>query len=182
MDSSAFFDGWSGPLRSLVLGVAAYAALLVWLRVTGKRTLSKWNAFDFVVTVALGSTLATILLSRDVPLVDGVVALGTLVLLQYVISWLAVRSGLVRRSIKSEPAVLLHNGRLLDEALRRERVTASEVRAAVRQEGYARLEDVAVVVLETDGTLSVIKDARGSRSALEGVRGIDAASGDSRSR
>lgn len=66
-----FFDGWTGLLRVLVVGTLAYAALVLLLRVSGKRTLSKMNAFDLVVTVALGSTLATVLLSRDVALAEG---------------------------------------------------------------------------------------------------------------
>ena len=66
-----FFDGWAGLLRVLVVGALAYAALVLLLRVSGKRTLSKMNAFDLVVTVALGSTLATVLPSRDVALAEG---------------------------------------------------------------------------------------------------------------
>jgi uncharacterized membrane protein YcaP (DUF421 family) len=66
-----FFDDWSGLLRVLIVGVCAYLSLLVMLRGSGKRTLDKLNAFDFIVTVALGSTLATVLLSSDVALVEG---------------------------------------------------------------------------------------------------------------
>lgn len=181
MDTTAFFDGWSGPLRSLVVGTCAYLVLLLWLRVSGKRTLSKWNAFDFAVTVAFGSTLATILLSRQTPLADGAVALGTLVLLQFVITWLSVRFGRVHRLVKSEPIALLVGGRLLHDVLRRERVTASEVRAAVRQAGLARLEEVAVLVLETNGRISVLRDAPPGCSALEGVKGLDAGPGEPQS-
>ncbi|WP_231362619.1 hypothetical protein [Thioalkalivibrio sp. ALMg9] len=66
-----FFGGWDGLLRTLVVGVLAYVALIVFLRLSGKRTLSKMNAFDLVVTVALGSTLATVLLAKDVALAEG---------------------------------------------------------------------------------------------------------------
>jgi uncharacterized membrane protein YcaP (DUF421 family) len=69
-----FFDSWTGMLRVVVVGTLAYAALVLLLRATGKRTLSKMNAFDLVVTVALGSTLATVLLSKDIALAEGVVA------------------------------------------------------------------------------------------------------------
>lgn len=69
------FDGWIPILRTLVAGLSAYIALIVILRISGKRTLSKWNAFDYVVTIALGSTLATILLSKDTSLAQGVAAL-----------------------------------------------------------------------------------------------------------
>lgn len=74
-----FFDNWLGLVRILVVGTLAYLALVMLLRVPGKRTLSKMNAFDFVVTVALGSTLATVLLSETVALVEGVTAFMLLI-------------------------------------------------------------------------------------------------------
>ena len=75
------FDSWFGLARVVLVGAAAYVALVFLLRMSGKRTLSKMNAFDLVVTVALGSTLATVTLNRSVPLAEGVVAFGLLILL-----------------------------------------------------------------------------------------------------
>jgi uncharacterized membrane protein YcaP (DUF421 family) len=69
-----FFETWSGLARVLVAGICAYAALVLMLRVSGKRTFSKMNAFDFIVTVALGSTLSGVLLSKDVLETDGTVS------------------------------------------------------------------------------------------------------------
>ncbi|MGP9806363.1 DUF421 domain-containing protein [Paracoccus sp. NSM] len=150
------FDDWHGILRVLVVGVAAYGALIVMLRVSGKRTLSKMNAFDLIVTVALGSTLATVLLSADVPLAEGVVALALLVGLQFAITWLSVRSAWFRGVIKAEPTLLVRDGGLLPDAMRCQRVTAEEIDAALRQSGRQGLDGVRAVILETDGTLSVI--------------------------
>ncbi len=65
-----FFNGWESLARILVMGLLAYATLIVFLRMSGNRTLSKMNAFDLIVTVALGSTLATVLLSKDIALAD----------------------------------------------------------------------------------------------------------------
>ena len=156
----------------LVIGTLAYAALVLLLRVTGKRTLSKMNAFDLVVTVALGSTLATVLLSKDVALTEGVLAFVLLILLQFAITWLSVRSERVQALVKAEPRLLLHHGRLLHGALRRERMTEEEVRAAVRSQGIASLNEVAAVVLETDGSISVLRRAEeGRASALANVAG-----------
>ena len=167
-----FFDSWAGLLRVLVVGTLAYAALVVLLRVTGKRTLSKMNAFDLIVTVALGSTLATVLLSKDVALAEGVLAFALLILLQLAITWLSVRSEKFQALIKAEPRLLLHRGRLLPEALRQERVTGEEIRAAVRSEGIASLDEVAAVVLETDGSFSVLRRTEdGGTSALANVAG-----------
>ena len=72
-----FFHSWFDLLRVAVVGTLAYSALIVWLRISGKRSLSKWNAFDFIVTIALGSTLATAFLSKDVALAEGVFAFAS---------------------------------------------------------------------------------------------------------
>lgn len=167
-----FFSGWSDLGRVLIVGALAYVGLVALLRVTGKRTLSKMNAFDLVVTVALGSTLATILLSKDVSLAEGMTALTLLVLLQFAAAWTAARSEFFRRLIKADPTLLLYEGRMLEAVLRRERVSPEEVLAAVRTEGQAALEDVRAVVLETDGTFSVITGEGGS--ALCNVAGTRA--------
>ncbi len=152
------FDTWQGLARVAIVGLAAYVALIVMLRASGKRTLSKMNAFDLIVTVALGSTLATLLLSRTVPLAEGVLALALLVYLQYAITWASVRSDRVRSWVKSEPTLLARKGEYLDEALRRQRVTRDEVQAALRESGRKDLSGVSAVVLETDGSLTVIAE------------------------
>lgn len=165
-----FFNGWSSLLKTLVVGVLGYASLIVFLRLSGLRTLSKMNAFDFVVTVALGSTLATILLSKDVALAQGALALALLVGLQFAITWLNVRFRWMRRLVTGEPLLLLYRGECLPAALRRSRVAEEEVRAAVRSAGLAALEEAEAVVLETDGSFSVVRRAEGSgNSSLEGV-------------
>ena len=169
-----FFHDWNGLARVLVVGICAYAALVLMLRVSGKRTLSKMNAFDFVVTVALGSTLASLLLSKDVPLAEGLLALALLISLQWVVASLAVRFPWWRRVIKSEPRLLALHGELNEAALREERMSAEEVHSALRSSGIASLAEVEAVVLETDGTVSVIGSGFEKRtaSALHGVRGF----------
>jgi uncharacterized membrane protein YcaP (DUF421 family) len=135
------------------------------LRVTGKRTLAKMNAFDLVVTVALGSTLATVVLSKDVALAEGVLAFALLASLQFAVAWLSVRSKRFRELIKSEPRLLVSRGEVLDSAMREERVTRDEILSAARSSGYAGLTDLEAVILETDGSFSVIGTAREDRRA-----------------
>ena len=165
--------GGIDPLvRTVVVGVLAYAALILLLRVSGKRTLSKFNAFDFIVTIALGSTLASVLTSRDVALLQGVTAFAVLLGLQFAITWLSVRSARVRELVKGEPALLLFRGEVRDGTMRRERVTREELQAAARDAGMDRLEDVAAAVLETDGTITILDDASKQESAAyASVRG-----------
>ena len=151
------FESWYGVLRVLLVGPLAYAALIILLRASGKRTLAKLNAFDLIVTVALGSTLASVLLSKTVPLAEGVTGMLVLVGLQYVVAWLAVRSKTVSDLVKSEPTLVLRDGDFLESAMQAQRLTESEVLAALRGAGVNEKEGAAAVILENDGSLSVIK-------------------------
>jgi uncharacterized membrane protein YcaP (DUF421 family) len=161
----------SGLVRILIIGPLAYIILIAVLRISGKRTLAKMNAFDFIVTVALGSTLATVLLSKDVPLAEGVLGFTLLAALQFIIAWTAQRSPLVAGAIKSQARVLLRNGIVDQQALLDERVTDEEVRSAIRKAGIGDVAMIAVVLLETDGSFSVISlDKVGDRSAMPGGR------------
>jgi uncharacterized membrane protein YcaP (DUF421 family) len=150
------FDDWNGLLRVLIVGTAAYVGLVALLRFTGKRTLSKMNAFDLIVTVALGSTLATVLLSRDVALAEGIVALVLLCALQYVVAYASTRSPRFQALVKAQPSLLYFRGRFLAGAMQSERVSEEEILAAIRDKGIAEPSTVDAVVLETDGSFSVV--------------------------
>ncbi|WEX07506.1 YetF domain-containing protein [Chelativorans sp. AA-79] len=151
-----FFESWAGLLRTLFVGSTAYILLILLLRASGKRTLSKMNAFDLIITVALGSTLATVLLDKNVPLAEGITALALLIYLQWAITWGSVRSDRFQEVVKAEPTLLVKDGRYLEQAMRRQRVSEEEILAAVRQSGKADMSAIDMVVLETDGSLSVI--------------------------
>ena len=168
-----FLDNLYGLFRVLIVGVLAYASLILILRISGKRTLSKWNAFDFVVTIALGSILASILITETVALAEGLLAFIVLIGLQYAITSLSVRYSSVAGLIKSEPTLLLSRGKLIEKDLRKMRVTESEVKAALRSAGIASYSDVEAVVLETDGSFSVVprSSGDGKREALSDVGG-----------
>lgn len=156
MVDPVIFDSWVGLSRVLIVGFLAYVILIFMLRISGKRTLSKMNAFDLVVTVALGSTLATVLLNANVPLAEGVLALALLIFLQYIITWLSVRSEWFEHFVKSEPTLLAHEGRYLDKTMRQQRVTREEIGAVLRANGKTDITQVQYVVLETDGTMTVV--------------------------
>lgn len=171
-----FFGGWDSLLRTLVVGVLAYLGLVISLRVSGKRTLSKMNAFDLIVTVALGSTLATILLSKDVTLAQGTLTYVLLIGMQFAVTWSSVRARWVRRLVTGDPALLLYRGELLPAALKKARVTEDELRAALRAAGLPMLDEAEAVVLETDGSFSVVRRGGGDSkgTSLDGVGSTEA--------
>ncbi len=151
-----FFDSWTDLLRIVVVGTLGYFGLLVLLRVSGKRTLSQLNSFDFVVTVAFGAVMARLLLSPDVSLAEGMTAFALLVVLQAVVTWVSVRMPLARKLVKAKPALVFYDGDFLERNMKRERVMAEEVKAIIRSHGFNDIEDVLAVVMETNGKFSVI--------------------------
>ena len=165
-----FASSWGSLGRVLVVGLLTYAALVSVLRISGKRTLATLNAFDLVITVALGSTFATVLLSKEVAFPEGLLAFATLAALQFCLTWASRRWSWLEKVAKSQPRVVLLNGDYRSRALDDERVTKDEVRAAVRKAGHGDVGKIAAVVLETDGSLSVIsRDSLGDGSAMQGL-------------
>jgi uncharacterized membrane protein YcaP (DUF421 family) len=165
------FDNWSQIIKILLTGTLTYVAIVVILRISGKRTLAQMNAFDFIVTVALGSTLATTMLSKDTPLAEGLAGLVLLVLLQYLVSWLYVRLPVFNKLVKSEPRLLFYQGRFKKQALQEERVGEEELLQAARSQGILSLDQVEAIVLETSGKFSVIKTAdKTTNSTLRNVK------------
>lgn len=156
------FGSWSGILRVLLVGALAYVGLVVVLRITGKRTLSKMNAFDLIVTVALGSALASTMLSKSTPLAEGLAGMTLLVLLQYAVTWASVRSDRFQAFVKAKPSILLHRGEWQRRAMRQERVTQEEILAALRNQGTSAINATTTVVIETDGSLSVLTEQSSS--------------------
>lgn len=169
--SDWLFGGWSGVLDTLIVGILSYIGTIVLLRLSGKRTLSKWNSFDFVVTIAFGSILASALLSDKTRFVQAMVSIGILVLLQFIITWLAVRSGAIQALIKSEPSLLLFKGEMIDKTLKKQRVAEGEILAAIRLSGHSNIDDIDAVILETDGSFSVVENVDIEKaSAMRDVR------------
>ena len=166
-----FFNNWHALLRIIVVGALAYVALVMLLRLYGKRMLSQFNAFDFVVTVAMGSTLATVLLTKNVVLVEGILAFVVLLSGQFVVTWLSVRFKWVDSLVKSDPRLLYHDGQYLHKAMKDERVTEEEVISAVREQGMASMEEVQAVILETNGTITTVRKTSHPATAMRSVNG-----------
>ena len=156
------FDDWASLVSILISAPLLYAAVIAMVRLSGKRSTSQMNNFDWIVTVAIGSLLASGIVVKDVALVDALAAIALLFALQYIVTRSVLDQRWLRRLVKARPALLLRNGEYVRENMRSERVTEGEVLAAVRGSGISSLEQVAAVVLETDAHLSVIpRDASG---------------------
>lgn len=170
-----FFKNWDNLMQVAVVSTVVYIGLVTFLRISGKRTLSSMNAFDFVVTVAFGSTLASTILPSTVTLADGLLALGMLIILQLIVAWIEIRSPLFHKIVTSHPAIIFYRGRFVEDIMRRERVEHGEILAVIRRNGILDLDAVEAVVLETDGSFSVLaqSDKPISRSSLRNLEQPD---------
>lgn len=150
---------------------AGYGAMVIILRVSGKRTLSKMNAFDFIVTIALGSTMASIALNKNIPLADGVAAVSIFVFLQYLLTWISVRIKFFKTLITSKPSLIFYKGSYLHEAMKQERITVEEVQCAGRNKGYSTLDEIDMIILEATGEFTLLEtNKRGKTTTLENVQ------------
>ncbi|MHC1757653.1 MAG: DUF421 domain-containing protein [Methanosarcina sp.] len=168
-----FFNSWNDLGRVLILGVLGYISLVLLLRISGNRTLSKLNAFDFIVTIALGSTFGALILNKNVALADGITAFTVLIGMQYAVTWLTVRSDVIKGIIRGEASLVYYNGEYLKDSMKRSRVVESEIEQSVRNQGYANLEHVGAVILETDGSFSIISQSEKEGKELD-IAGLKA--------
>jgi len=162
-----------------------WLAMVILTRVGGLRSFSKLSSFDFAVTVAIGSVIASTIVAETPPLLQATAALAALYAVQMTAAVLRRRSSVVRRLLDNEPLLVMRDGRVIEANLDRSRMTRADLRAKLREANVLALEEVRAVVVESTGDVSVLHGpADGpplSASLLEGVRdptSVRSASGD----
>jgi len=167
--SELFFKNWESIGHVALCAAISYVTLFIFIRISGKRTLAKLNAFDFVVTVTLGSTLSSMILAK-VTIADGSIALLVIIILQYLLAFFAKKSKRMEKIINDSPTLLFYNGTFIEEAMNREVITTEEIYAEIRKYRLEHLNDVRAVVLELNGEITVVKKSAGSGlSSLEDI-------------
>lgn len=165
-----FFEDWPSFWHVALCAAIAYITLFIFIRISGKRTLAKLNAFDFVVSVTLGSTLSSMILGKVV-LANGALALAVIILLQYILAWSARSSVKMERIINSSPTLVFYNGEFIPEALEKEVITKEEIYAEIRKFRIHRMEDVKAVVMELNGEFTVVKKSSGgTETSLDDIQ------------
>ncbi len=133
-----------------------YLFLIALHRLIGKRTASQMNNFDWIVTVAMGAITGSTILSEGIALVEGLAAVTVLLFLQFCVTRASVQWRWFGEAVEARARLLYYSGEFLENSMKDERVTKREIRAAARGGGNRTMDDVAAVVLEADGTLSVL--------------------------
>ena len=161
----------------IISSIGIYAAVILFTRLSGLRSFSKMSSFDFAMTVAVGSLIATAIIAKDPPLFQAIVALGALYVLQIGIAKLRGISPLIDNLVDNQPILLMKGAQILDENLKITKVTPDDLRAKLREANVTDFNQIKAVVLETTGDISVLHTTDSSQelddNLLSNVRGWD---------
>ncbi len=147
------------PVLWLVIrAVAVYAFLLVALRIAGRRELAQMTSFDLVLLLVISNAVQNSINAGDNSLTGGLVSAATLLVVNWGLGFATWRWRRVERLVQGKPLRIVSDGRVYLGALRRELLTLSELRSALRKQGIMRISDCKQVVLEPDGTLSAVRN------------------------
>lgn len=151
-----FFDNIDKLGRIVLTTVMVYVLIVLVTKVSGKRSTSQLNNFDWVVTVMIGSLGASTILLKDIPFIEGIASILVLYLLQFLVTKYASISPQFSSFILSEPRIVFYQGQFLPDAMRAERLTRQEIECAMRSEGVNSFNDIEAIVFESDAKLTII--------------------------
>ena len=134
-----------------------YLVVLAGVRLSGKREVGQMTPFDLTLLLLLSNSVQNAMTGPDTSLIGGVIAASTLLVLNYLIGTLSGVNRKFRRLVEGEPSLLIHDGKPIETHMARERVSMDELERAVREHGIAKCSDVALAVLEVDGSISCLK-------------------------
>lgn len=155
MDYSWIITSFQSGLMVIISTFGIYLALILFTRLAGVRTFSKMSSFDFAVTVAIGSLIASTILTESPPLFQAVVAMGTLFLIQMSIATLRETS-LVRNLVDNKPILLMRGTEMLEPNMRKAQVTRNDILGKLREANVTQFSQIKAVVMETTGDISVL--------------------------
>jgi uncharacterized membrane protein YcaP (DUF421 family) len=162
---------WEKALRT----VAVYLALLVLLRLGGKRQLAQMNTFDLIVVLLLSNVVQNAVIGTDDSLSGGLLGAAVLIAANYLVVRSTFLHAVTTRILQGSPTRLVENGQVDDQALRRELITRAELNAALRRQGIDGLDGVEEVVIEPEGSLSATPKPQPSlQDVLDALQRIEA--------
>ncbi len=155
--TGAFFPGAHVLLQIVLRTGVIYLLVLIGVRLSGKREVGQMTPFDLTLLLLLSNSVQNAMTGPDTSLLGGAVAAGTLLVLNYCVAGVSGTNRHLRRLIEGQPTLLVHDGKIIDAHMARERVSMDELHRALREHGIQSFDQVALAVLEVDGSISCLK-------------------------
>jgi uncharacterized membrane protein YcaP (DUF421 family) len=149
-----------------------YIFLIVGMRMLGKRELGQMSVYDLVLVVVIANSVQNAMVGQDTTLIGGLVAAVTLLLLNRLLTWLVETRPGLRQWMTGDPVLMVRDGHLLGEAMKREGITREHIMAAMREHGIADLNDVQMAVLEVNGEISIVAKEASVHRTKRHFRGL----------
>jgi uncharacterized membrane protein YcaP (DUF421 family) len=152
-----FFPGGHVLLQIVLRTGIIYLLVLIGVRLSGKREVGQMTPFDLTLLLLLSNSVQNAMTGPDTSLMGGGVAACTLLVLNYGVAAVSGSNRRLRRLIEGEPSLLVHDGKIIESHMARERVSMDELHRALREHGINSCDQVALAVLEVDGSISCLK-------------------------
>jgi uncharacterized membrane protein YcaP (DUF421 family) len=155
--NGVFFPAGHVLLQIMLRTGVIYLVVLIGVRLSGKREVGQMTPFDLTLLLLLSNSVQNAMTGPDTSLLGGIIAAATLLVLNYIVAYVSGTNRQFRRFIQGQPSLLVHDGKVIDSHMARERVSMDELQRALREHGIATCHDVALAVLEVDGSISCLK-------------------------
>jgi uncharacterized membrane protein YcaP (DUF421 family) len=155
--TGAFFPGIHVLLQIVLRTGVIYLLVLIGVRLSGKREVGQMTPFDLTLLLLLSNSVQNAMTGPDTSLLGGAVAASTLLIVNYLVANVSGSNRRVRRLVEGEPSLLVHDGKVIDSHMAREHVSMDELNRALREHGISGCDQVALAVLEVDGSISCLK-------------------------
>jgi len=155
--SGAFYPAGHVLVEIVLRTGVIYLLVLIGVRLSGKREVGQMTPFDLTLLLLLSNSVQNAMTGPDTSLAGGAVAASTLLIMNYVVAGLSGRNRRMRRLIEGQPSLLVHDGKVIESHMARERVSMDELNRALREHGISSCDQVALAVLEVDGSISCLK-------------------------
>ena len=136
---------------------AIYIVVLAGVRLSGKREVGQMTPFDLTLLLLISNAVQNAMTGPDTSLLGGIVAAATLLVLNYFVAEVSGGNRRFRKFIQGQPSLLVHDGKIVAAHMAKEHVSMDELQRALREHGIATCSDVALAVLEVDGSISCLK-------------------------
>ena len=164
-------------LPTIVSAILIYALIIAYTRIFGLRSFSKMSSFDFAMTIAVGSLLASTIVSKSTTVMQGGIALFSLYFLQTSIAFLRRKVDWFSNAVDNQPILLMHGEHVLHDNLRKAHLSETDLQAKLREANVLNYQQVRAVVFETTGDISVLHasedGAQLDPKLLRGVKDVD---------
>ena len=138
--------------------VAVYVAIILGIKIFGKKELSQLSVIDLVFILLISNSVQNAMVGSNTSLAGGVTVAASLFIVNYILKQFLFREKKVSQWIQGSPVILIHEGKIVEEHLKNERITHDELDAAIREHGVSSMEEVNLAILEVDGTISILSD------------------------